>query len=70
MEKKHERTTSYIKHLAVSWLSSVSARIKSGCNLTGKCFEMPNVSYTQTLCTMVKEFETSSKNIKMSNFAL
>jgi len=44
--KKHERTTSYIKHLAVSGLSSVSARIESGCNLTGKCFEMPNVSYT------------------------
>jgi chromosome segregation protein len=39
-------TTSYIKHLAVSGLSSVSARIKSTCNLTGKCFEMPNVSYT------------------------
>ena len=43
---KHRHTTSYIKHLAVSALSSVSARIKSSCNLTGKCFEMPNVSYT------------------------
>jgi len=41
--------TSYIKHLAVSGLSKFSARIKSTCNLTGKCFEMPNVSYTQTL---------------------
>ena len=41
--------TSYIKHLAVSELSSVLARIKSTCNLTGKCFEMPNVSYTQPL---------------------
>ena len=41
-----ERTTSYIKHLAISGLSSISARIKSTCNLTGKCFEMPNVSYT------------------------
>jgi len=39
-------TTSYIKHLAVSGLLSVSARIKSTCNLTGQCFEMPNVSYT------------------------
>jgi hypothetical protein len=38
--------TSYIKHLAVSGLSSILARIKSTCNLTGKCFEMPNVSYT------------------------
>ena len=44
-----QHTTSYIKHLAVSGLSSVSARIKSSCNLTGKCFEMPNVSYTQPL---------------------
>ena len=35
--------------MAVSGLSSISARIKSSCNLTGKCFEMPNVSYTQTL---------------------
>jgi hypothetical protein len=40
-------STSYIKHLAVSGLSSVSARIKSTCNLTGKCFEMPNVSFTK-----------------------
>ena len=40
------RITSYIKHLAVSGLSKVSARIKSTCNLTRKCFEMPNVSYT------------------------
>ena len=43
---KPQHTTSYIKHLAVSGLSSVSARIKDACNLTGKCFEMPNVSYT------------------------
>ncbi len=44
--KEGQHTTSYIKHLAVSGLSKVSARIKSICNLTGKCFEMPNVSYT------------------------
>jgi len=43
---EHQHPTSYIKHLAVSSLSSISARIKSTCNLTGKCFEMPNVSYT------------------------
>ena len=49
IEIKAEPLTSYIKHLAVSGLSSVSARIKGTCNLTGKCFEMPNVSYTQTL---------------------
>ena len=41
--------TSYIKHLAVNVLSSVSARIKSTCNLIGQCFEMPNVSYTQPI---------------------
>ncbi len=45
-EKERQCTTSYIKHLAVSGLSKVSARIKSSCNLTGMCFEMPNVSYT------------------------
>lgn len=45
-KKNTERTTSCIKHLAVSGLSSVTARIKSCCNLIGDCFEMPNVSYT------------------------
>ena len=44
--KNRQCITPYIKHLAVSGLSSVSARIKSTCNLTIKCFEMPNVSYT------------------------
>jgi len=39
--------TPCIKHLTVSWLSGFSARIpKFRDNLTGKCFEMPNVSYT------------------------
>ena len=46
IDKEVRWLTSYIKHLAVSGLSSISARIKSTCNLTGKCFEMPNVSYT------------------------
>ena len=41
--------TTCIKHLAVSGLSSVSARIKSSFNLIGNRFEMPNVSYTQPL---------------------
>ena len=45
-DKERQCTTSYIKHLAISGLSSVSARIKGISNLTGKCFEMPNVSYT------------------------
>ena len=47
--KKPEPLTSYIKHLAVSGLSNVSARIKRSFSLTGKCFEMPNVSYTYPL---------------------
>ena len=47
--KETQQVTSYIKHLAVSGLMNVSARIKSICNLTGKCFEMPNVSYTKPL---------------------
>ena len=46
---EHQPLTTCIKHLAVSGLSSVSARIKSCCNLTGNRFEMPNVSYTQPL---------------------
>ena len=46
--------TSYIKHLAVSGLLSISARIKSTCNLTGKCFEMPNVSYTNRYGQAIK----------------
>jgi len=41
--------------LAVSGLSSVLARIKSGCNLTGNRFEMPNVSYTQPLEPMQRK---------------
>jgi len=45
-KKEHQAVTPYIKHLAVSALSSILARIKSGFNLTSKCFEMPNVSYT------------------------
>jgi len=53
--KEHQAVTSYIKHLAVSGLLSVSARIKSTCNLTGKCFEMPNVSYTYPLATVHKK---------------
>jgi hypothetical protein len=36
LKKKYDRTTSYIKHLAVSALSSGTARIKSSCKLTGK----------------------------------
>lgn len=54
---KHQLPTSYIKHLAVSGLSSISARIKSSCNLTGQCFEMPNVSYTQPLAKIPRNEE-------------
>jgi len=46
IEKKFQPITLYIKHLAVSGLSSISSRIKSNCNLTEKRFEIPNVSYT------------------------
>ncbi len=54
-DKNGQLVTTCIKHLAESGLSSVSARIKSSCNLTGKCFEMPNVSYTQPLPNIKKE---------------
>ena len=38
IDKEVRWLTSYIKHLAVSGLSSVSAHIKGTCNLTGKSF--------------------------------
>ncbi len=51
--KKLRWVTSCIKHLAISGLSSVLARIKSSCNLIANRFEMPNVSYTQPLCIIL-----------------
>lgn len=47
--------TTCIKYLAVSGLSNGTARIKSSCNMTGKCFEMPNVSYTQPLALILRD---------------
>ncbi len=61
----HERTTTCIKHLAVSGLSSVSARIKSSCNLTGNRFEMPNVSYTQPLGASVKDDHANENKLQI-----
>jgi len=61
--KNKKPITSYIKHLAVSGLSSVSARIISSCNLIGNRFEMPNVSYTQPLCVSVKRQPTHKWHI-------
>ena len=52
--KKLRWVTSCIKHLAISGLSSVLARIKSSCNLIANRFEMPIVSYTQPLAASVK----------------
>lgn len=49
--KKVLGITTCIKHLPVNGLSRGTARIKSSCNLKGRCFEMPNVSYRQTLAT-------------------
>ena len=57
--KEVQQVTTCIKHLAVSGLSSISARIKSSGNLTGNRFVMPNVSYTQPLGASVRE-ESSS----------
>ena len=59
----HERTTSCIKHLAVSGLSSISARIKSSCNLTRKRFEMPNVLYTQPLELIAQHIMKTGKTL-------
>ena len=57
-KKEGQLVTTCIKHLAVSGLSSVSARIKSSCNLTGNRLEMPNVSYTQPLALIKKDTVT------------
>ena len=62
--KNTEPLTSYIKHLAVSGLSSVSARIKSSCNLIGNRFEMPNVSYTQPLPPSVEKKDRNNNKLK------
>lgn len=36
----------HIKHMDISALSRISARIKDACNLKEKCFELPNILYT------------------------
>ncbi len=53
--KEVQQVTTCIKHLAVSGLSSVSARIISSYNLIGNRFEMPNVSYTQPLVASITD---------------
>lgn len=73
--KNTERLTTCIKHLAVSGLSSVSARIKSSCNLIGYSFEMPNVSYTQPLVVprkvdLIIGFHHSAQNQRPHNHQL
>lgn len=62
--KNNEPPTSCIKHLAVSGLSSVPARIKSSCNLIGNRFEMSNVSYTQPLVATKKNEVPIKLNLK------
>jgi len=42
LKTERQLVASYIKHLAVSGLSSIVARIKGTCNLTGQCFEIGN----------------------------
>ena len=69
--KNRQCITSYIKHLAVSGLSKVLARVKGACNLTGKCFEMPNVSYTRPVSSNIKKMILIpySKVIMRSDFS-
>lgn len=59
--KKLRWVTSCIKHLAISGLSSVLARIKSSCNLIANRFEMPNVSYTQPLPAMLDDTQSPTR---------
>ena len=44
--KEHQAVTGGIKNCRESAYFSVSATNKPSCNLTVKCFEMPNASYT------------------------
>lgn len=72
IKKNRQCITSYIKHLAVSGLLNVSARIKSSYKLIGKSFEMPNVSYTQplaaTLLTTVLKFNRQTNERTSQRF--
>jgi len=45
-KKEHQAVTGGIKNCRESAYFSVSATNKPSCNLTVKCFEMPNASYT------------------------
>jgi hypothetical protein len=55
---KHENTTPYIKHLAESTNFKVGAFNENCIGLKRNRFEMPNVSYTSTLCVSVKNQTT------------
>jgi len=50
----NETLTSCIKHLADSANFKVVTSIKLCSGLTGRCVEMPNVSYTQPLCASLE----------------
>ncbi len=45
-KSEHQAVTGGIFYCREVGYFSVSASNKLSCNLTGKCFEMPNVSYT------------------------
>jgi len=47
--KEKRVVTSYIKHLAVSGLSGILARIKSSCSLTGNRPQSATKTYRQPL---------------------
>ena len=55
MTKNDKRMKSYLEYMAVSGLSCVSVHIKSGCSLTGNCFEMPKVSCMLTLYSIQRD---------------
>ena len=61
---KAQQVTTCIKHLAVSGLSSVLARIKSSCNLIGNRFEMPNVSHTPPLAAKMPPVNKLNQQIQ------
>jgi len=51
----------FIKHLAISGLSSETARIRSSCDMIGNRFEMQNISYTQLLAASLIERQRNKR---------
>ena len=59
---------SYIKHLAVSRLSRASSHIKNNFNMTGKRFEMPDLSYTTSVLDIIVGNDSKHRHFLRLNY--